>query len=309
MMANMPEFEVVGGVVSSEELSEEIQSYIANPGGGFDMSQRQLQVKKGVNLENLVFPDLGYASSAQESYNIFKALKESGVIHDSCRFQISLPTPLAPIQTFISPKGYRDSVSLYEEYKKAMLNEIQTLIDTLPLEELAIQWDVCIEIIMLENRQSNEDVSSWHTAINEELCLLGDCVPEPIEVGYHFCYGDINHKHFFEPIDMSLMTELANTISQGVSRKIQWFHMPVPHDRDDAEYFQSLKELQLNDDTQLFLGLVHYTDGVDGTLKRINTALQYTSNIGISTECGLGRRDPASIPKLLDIHFQAANSY
>jgi len=309
LMAKLQEFDVVGGVVTRQELADEIQSFVANPEVGFDMSQRQLQVREGVNIDSFTFPPLGYADSAIKSYQKFKTLKESQEIHENCRFQVSLPTPLAPIQTFISPKGFSESITLYEKYKKAMLDELQTLTQEIPVEELAIQWDVCIEIVMLENRHDDEKVASWHTAIPEELCSLAESVPEPVEVGYHLCYGDMGHKHFFEPLDTRLMTGLANRISKGVTRSIQWIHMPVPRDRDDKEYFQPLSELKLKDGTRLFLGLVHYTDGLNGTLKRINAASQALSNFGIATECGLGRRDPATIPELLELHSQAASQY
>ena len=309
LMTKMQEFEVVGGKISSQELNDEIQRYGTNPEAGFDLSQRQLQVKGGVKIENITFPALGYAEEAIKSYNKFKTLKGSGEIHKNCRFQISLPTPLAPIQTFFFPKGHGESIALYNQYKKAMLNELRTLTHEIPAEDLAIQWDVCIEVIMLENRQNDENVASWHTAIYEELCSLAESVPEPVEVGYHFCYGDMGHKHFFEPVNTELMAKLANTISQGVKRTIQWFHIPVPRDRIDVEYYQPLTTLQLKKETRLFLGLVHYTDGLDGTVNRINAALPSVSEFGIATECGMGRRDPATIPELLELHLQAASRY
>ena len=104
------------------------------------------------------------------------------------------------------------------------------------------------------------------------------------------------------------MTELANTISSGVTRSIQWIHMPVPRDRRDIEYFQPLSNLRLKKETQLFLGLVHITDGLDGTIDRMKTAQRCVAEFGIATECGLGRRSPESIPGLLELHLQAATS-
>ena len=80
--------------------------------------------------------------------------------------------------------------------------------------------------------------------------------------------------------------------------------MPVPRDRDDDDYFRPLQDLST--DTRLFLGLVHYTDGVEGTTRRIETAKRYVSDFGIATECGFGRRPKEQVPELLDIHRQAA---
>lgn len=58
--------------------------------------------------------------------------------------------------------------------------------------------------------------------------------------------------------------------------------------------------------TRLFLGLVHHTDGVQGTLQRLETAQKYVSGFGIATECGFGRRPPETIPELMRIHREAA---
>ena len=83
--------------------------------------------------------------------------------------------------------------------------------------------------------------------------------------------------------------------------------MPVPRNRADDAYFQPLRNLKLRSETQLCLGLVHYTDGIEGTKKRIATAKKYVSDFAVGTECGFGRRDPKTIPELLRIHAQIAD--
>jgi hypothetical protein len=82
--------------------------------------------------------------------------------------------------------------------------------------------------------------------------------------------------------------------------------MPVPRDRSDEAYFAPLRGLHLRPETELCLGLVHYTDGLDGTRRRLATAEKFVKDFSIATECGFGRRDPATIPELLRIHAQAA---
>jgi hypothetical protein len=83
--------------------------------------------------------------------------------------------------------------------------------------------------------------------------------------------------------------------------------MPVPRNRTDDAYFEPLKRLVLSPETELCLGLVHYTDGVAGTKQRLATAKKYASNFSIATECGFGRRDPRTIPELLRIYAQVAD--
>ena len=78
--------------------------------------------------------------------------------------------------------------------------------------------------------------------------------------------------------------------------------MPVPRGRADDDYFKPLEGLDMPAETRLILGLVHHTDGVDGGRKRMAVADKYVTDYDIATECGFGRRDPATIPALLKIH-------
>ena len=98
--------------------------------------------------------------------------------------------------------------------------------------------------------------------------------------------------------------ELANTLSGAISRPINWFHMPVPRDRTDDAYFAPLRNRTIRPETKLYLGLVHYTDGVEGTRRRIKAAQGAIGDFGLATECGMGRRPPETIPDLLRIHAE-----
>jgi hypothetical protein len=80
--------------------------------------------------------------------------------------------------------------------------------------------------------------------------------------------------------------------------------MPVPRNRTDEAYFAPLERLDLPTSTRLVLGLVHHTDGVEGSRKRIMVAERYAKDFDVATECGFGRRDPAGIPDLLRIHSE-----
>ena len=100
------------------------------------------------------------------------------------------------------------------------------------------------------------------------------------------------------------MVEFANRISRQNQRPIELFHMPVPRNRTDDDYFKPLVRLALQSETELCLGLVHYTDGIEGAKSRLATAHKYIAAFLIATECGFGRRDPKTIPDLLRIHVE-----
>lgn len=243
------------------------------------------------------FDDLGYLSAALESYETFQQLKDTGKIAGQ-RFQVSLPTPLAAIACYVD-MGSQEK--LFAPYRDRLLAETEAIMSKIPHSELAIQWDVAIEFAVLEGL-----FPVWFDApfesIGGQLAELADHVPADIEAGFHFCYGDANNKHFKEPDDMGLLVSLANAVTGATHRSVDWIHMPVPIDRSDDAYFQPLGSLARDQLGELYLGLLHEQDGVDGAQQRMATADRYMTDYGISTECGLGRRNPETIPDLLQLH-------
>ncbi|MEJ8572100.1 hypothetical protein [Microbaculum marinum] len=262
------------------------------------------RLKAGVDPKTLVVPSFGYARLARESHALFRRLKDEGVIAPDVRFQVSLPTPIAFLAGIVAPESHEDVAEALEEN---MRKEVADIVASIPHEDLAIQWDACLEIFIWEGLRSlfyDDD----KTECLVRLSRMIDLVPQTVPVGYHLCYGDFRHKHGVEPKDMGVMVTMANFVTDHVHRPIDFVHMPVPRDRDDDAYFEPLKDLRLHEGTELFLGLVHYTDGEEGTLRRMNVAARHWPDFGIGTECGLGRRDPSTIEELLRIHARCADA-
>ena len=260
------------------------------------------QLRSPLSSGEITFEQLGYADAAKTSYAVFSQLKQAGLIPAATRFQVSLPTPLAPIIAFIVP---RDQAVVEPAYEAAMFAELDQIAAAIPHHELSIQWDVAVEFGILE-RATPTSFEDAKKVVVERLVRLGNRVPVDIELGYHLCYGDAGHKHFIEPEDASKLVEVANAISAGVRRQINWIHMPVPRNRTDDAYFAPLRHLHLHPETELYLGLVHFTDGVEGTRRRIAAAQKVVADFGVATECGMGRRNAATIPELLRIHSEVA---
>lgn len=244
------------------------------------------------------FGALGYARAAIDSYGTFARLKRDGVIRPQVKFQISLPTPLAPMTSFVAPDRYLPVEAAYERRMRTELEEIYAVI---PLAELAIQWDTAVEFALLE-RVFPGALAGQRGPIVERLLRLSSWVPEPVELGFHFCYGDAGHKHFKEPDDCGLLAEVANAVAAGLKRSLQWLHLPVPRSRTDADFFRQLAGLRLRPETKLYLGLVHLSDGVTGAQARIAAAHEVVRDFGVATECGFGRRPPQTIEPLLKLH-------
>ena len=198
-----------------------------------------------------------------------------------------------------------DQAVIEPAYEKALLIELDEIIAAIPAQELAIQWDVAVEFGLMEGVAFQQFGVSKEEMI-AQFIRLGNRIPAPVELGYHLCYGDAGHRHFVEPKDTTLLTEVANAISAGVTREIQWIHMPVPLNRADEAYFAPLRNLHLHPETKLYLGLVHNSDGVEGANRRIVAARQIVADFGVATECGMGRRPAETIPDLLRLHSSAA---
>lgn len=274
---------------------------------GSDYATDFYALKPGVRRSDVAFGSLGYAENALASYRTLARLQREGVVRPGCRLQVSLPTPYNVLDRHVLPK---DRLAVEPAYERRMLAEIDEMLVGIPHRELAIQWDAAHEVQNLAGAREGwfGDPAREEAEILNRLARLGDHIPEGVELGYHLCYGDFGHRHVVEPTDTALMVRLANKLAQQVRRSIQWIHMPVPRARNDDAYFAPLKDLRLRPETRLYLGLVHHTGGVAATQARIAAAEKVVTDFGIATECGLGRRDPATLPELLRIHAEVADA-
>jgi hypothetical protein len=253
--------------------------------------QIPLKLADGMTPAQIHFGELGYAREARPSYEDFITARTAGHIPAGVRFQVSLPTPWAVIMPFCRQP---DAQQIYPAYEQAMLREVECICKALPHSDLAIQWDVCIEMLAWDGRWQNaRSFPGMDQVFAANFARLGAAVPPHVELGFHLCYGDLDAKHFIEPIDAGKMVEMANLIAKSVERPINWMHMPVPIDRTDDAFYEPLRGLRLGGATELYLGLVHARDGVEGTKARIAAATKHAPEFGIASECGISRgRDP-----------------
>jgi hypothetical protein len=267
----------------------------------------KLRLADGVRSADIHFGELGYAREARTSYQDFLSSRALGELPATARFQVSLPTPFAVIAPFcVTP----DIAAIEPAYEKAMLAEVARICAAIPHHDLAIQWDVCIEMVIwdgqLAARYPKEGTSQ--ADLLARLVRLGDAVPDDVELGFHLCYGDLDAKHFVEPVDATKMVELANALAAAVKHKIAFLHMPVPIACNDDAFFKPMAGLKLAPQTELYLGMVHAEDGAAGLKKRAEAAAKYVRDFGIATECGIARqRKPELVRKILAIHAEGSS--
>jgi hypothetical protein len=257
-----------------------------------------VQLRPGVRREEITFGPLGYARWAMQAWTLFERLKREAAIPSHWRFQVAVPTSFQVVHRAVA-KEHRQIVG--PVYHARLMEEMREIVQAIPNRELALQVDICLEIGVWEGLWS-----SWHSnpkeALIDEIVDLADALPKAVELGYHLCYGDFRHQHFTQPRDTAILTEIANRLIEKTRRPINWLHLPVPRNRTDDGYFAPLAKLRQTDVEKIFLGLVHLTDGVDGARRRMATGSKYVADFGLATECGWGRRDPATIASLIQLH-------
>jgi len=275
--------------------------------GALQRKDRRYQLRASASIKDVRFDNIFYADHAIKSYGEFAALKRQGVIPAHVKFQVDLVPAHSIIWLYVQEDLQAAVDPLFND---AVLREIDKIAAAIPHDQLAIQFDIASAVFARLERNQASGYGATKAEMQENFSAivvrLANRVPADVDLLFHFCYGDAGHKHVVEPTDMGDMVEFANRLAAQVTRPIQMIHLPVPRDRSDDAYFAPLTGLKLKPGTELCLGLVHHTDGAAGTRARLATAKRHVRDFSIATECGFGRRDPATLDELLRIHAEVA---
>ena len=114
-------------------------------------------------------------------------------------------------------------------------------------------------------------------------------------------------RHFVERPDLSVVVRMANAAHKEVTRPIDYYHMPVPRNRDDEAYFRPAEGSR-----QWRSKTLPRSDSPHGRHSRVPETCGYrlrkyvAQAFGVATECGLSRRPKETIPELLRVHREVA---
>lgn len=261
-----------------------------------------LRFREDAEIASIEFPT-GYEEAARDSYEVFKSKRDAGIVPGHVRFQVCLPTPMATGYMYVSPRAHE---AFHPVYERSLLRAVTDIVAHIPHEDLAIQIDVCQEVLLFENYFGHRP-DDYKQQVFETLARLSAAVPDDVELGFHLCYGSPFDAPLVRPNDMSILVEIANGIARNDGRRIDFMHLPVPQGRTEPEFFEPLRTLDLPQDTRIYLGLVLQGDP-HGDQARVAVAKQFLDDFGIATECGWGRTNPANVPGLLESHRKAAES-
>ena len=225
---------------------------------------------------------LGYADAAIESYAVFRRLREEDLVAPGVRFQISLPTAYAVVVAWVNAP----TRAFFDEFERAMLAEVEAIVAAVPAQDLAIQWDVAVEIGAIEGVFVPSADLAGEAFIVEALRRAVRAVRPPAAVGIHFCYGDYRHRHFTVPRDLSIPVRLANAVL--AETVLDFVHMPVDRESGlEAGYFAPLAGLPSG--PSLALGVIDYENDADRIDRLVAAADATGRTYAVATECGMSR--------------------
>jgi hypothetical protein len=226
---------------------------------------------------------------AIESYRRFEALVAEGVIPAGLRYQIGLPFPASALNAFKVRFGH-DYPIAERAYEELVARELQRLLEAVPADRLAIQWDCAYETQDIEGVLAWTDGDAWERFAGP-VTRLTRLIPSDTLVGYHLCLGTFPEWPMYEPHDMSTIVRMANFAVAESGRPVDWLHLAGPRylRSEDERYVAPLAALEPGD-ARVFLGIVLPLDGVPGLRRRHATASKFIDDFGVAMYCGFGRQ-------------------
>ncbi|MDF2115640.1 hypothetical protein PY365_08670 [Roseiarcaceae bacterium H3SJ34-1] len=242
---------------------------------------------------------LGFYQDAANSYHFFRDLKDKGLLPESVRFQVSIPSAVSAIPPRVMPhKG--DLEKVRPGYIDAVRAEVLAMLDVIPAKELAIQWDCSSEMQDVYGGIAGTPAPGGIERNLPQINALSRDLPDDVMLGFHLCFGTLGGWPRFAPDSTDKAVELANAFIEGSGRRVDWMHIPLL-DRTDEAYYAPLAALR-PDKTRLYLGMIHSMNTYE---QRLALARKYVPDFGVAAYCGFGRRDPDELQGILDDHVRA----
>ena len=261
----------------------------------------QFKVKPGVDKVRFGDPGwrLGFARDAINSYFIFRTLRENGRLPRHLRFQVSIPSVNSTLPPRIFP-DVDDLAKIRPGYQDALAAEIAKIVEKIPNDDLAIQWDCATEV---QDAYGAIPGFAKETALERsigQIKAISPTIPQKVALGYHLCFGTLGGWPRFAPSDLSGAVELGNALIDASGRRVDWIHIPVLDTADDA-FFAPLTSLKPKG-AKVYLGMIHHMETLP---LRIAAARKVLSDFGLAAYCGFGRVPPSDLPAVLDEHRKA----
>ena len=158
-----------------------------------------------------------------------------------------------------------DLPAVARAYEAALFADLDGLLERLPHDRIAVQWDIAVEMGALEGAMG---IKMPMDEIAPGIIRSLERVASDVPAGLHLCYGDYGHQHWKQPESLQMQVDLVNAVTAAT--RLDFVSFTVPQDRDDRDYFEPLSGLDAPEGTELYFALVPYhpEDQAPGTTDR-----------------------------------------
>jgi hypothetical protein len=252
--------------------------------------QFQFRVRPGV--ERVRFGDpgwrLGYTRDAVNAHFVFRQLQKEGVIPRGVRLQVCMPLSWSAVGLFFPDPD--DRARVIPGITAAFRAEVEKMVELIPPEELAIQWDLAVENRLIETTLAQGGRASAERLAAEMLAPAAEiaaAIPPATALGYHACFGTLSGWPSRQPADISGCVMLLNAAVAQSGRRVDFLHLPTLGSAEDA-FLAPLRELRA-DGAKTYLGAIHHMHDRAGLRRQLETARKYLDGFGLAAPCGFGR--------------------
>ncbi len=261
----------------------------------------KFRVKPGISAVRFGEPGLrlGYAQDAIASYAAFRALKREGRIPSALRFQVGMPLPVSAVShmNWVDPA---DVHKVRPGYTAALRAEVDAMLEHIPHEELAIQYEAVWELGDVYRHFPFLPADGAIERNLDQIRELAPQLPTAVQLGYHLCFGTFGHWPRIESDDLAPAVALGNAMISASGRRVDWLHVPAAPSPDD-NYYAPLAALEPQG-ARIYLGLIH---NMPDFAARLALARRHWPDFGISAYCGFGRLSDVQLNGVIQDHVDA----
>ena len=252
--------------------------------------QFRFRVKPGVAKVRFGDPGwrLGYTRDAVNSYFVFRQMKKDGVIPAGVRFQVCLPLTYSAVTSFFEDAD--DHARIVPGFTESLRAEVAKIVELIPPEDLAIQWDLAIENRYIEAKLASAGREAGRAEARRLLIPAGEIsptIPAAVALGYHACFGTLNGWPSRQPPDLTGSVMMLNEAVAQSGRRVDFLHLPTLGTAEE-KFFAPLADLDARG-ARVYLGAIHAMHGAGGLAQQLAVARKFLPSFGLAAPCGFGR--------------------
>jgi len=277
---------------------------LAKPGDWSDYDKTpRFALRPGHRLYGAAL-DLGITTAALAARPEFDALREKleQASLGRPRFQVGIPGDVDLAMFTFGPAGPVRHRRPFTEALASTMYQVHAAYG----DDVLFQIEVPVEQVVLARAPSRAR-GALAGLLAGRIAALAQGAPEGARFGLHLCLGDMNHRALGKITDASPLVLLANAAARRWPdrRPLEYVHAPLAAADNppsaDAAFYRPLSGLRLGPDVRFIAGFAH-EDQDEQTQLRIRQVIEDAvgHQVGISTSCGLGRRQPDAAVAAMD---------